>query len=83
MTLRPAGTGYRGTAKAQVTACTVGQQEIPETDTITLTLAPVKGNVRNGAWATWAGTMEMSAPYLSKGDEYCPSASWTFAVTSG
>ncbi len=83
VTLDPAGTGYTGTAEAQVTGCRTAQQVIPVTDTITLTLTPVKGKIDNGAWAAWGGTMVMSAPYVNEGDEYCPSGTWTFAVTSG
>jgi hypothetical protein len=82
MTLNPSGTGYSGTAEAQVTGCKLTQSVIPVTDTITLTLSPVKGKVDNRAWAAWTGTMVMSAPYLSEGNEYCPAGSWTFAVTS-
>ena len=82
MTLNPSGTGYSGTAEAQVTGCKLTQSVIPVTDTITLTLTPVKGRVDNGAWGAWTGTMVMSAPYLAEGNEYCPSGSWTFAVTS-
>jgi hypothetical protein len=83
VTLNPSGAGYSGTAEAQVTGCKTPQQVIPETDTITLTLTPVKGKVRNGAWAAWTGAMVMSAPYLNEGDGYCPSGTWSFAVTSG
>jgi hypothetical protein len=83
VTLDPSGAGYSGTAEAQVTGCKTAQQVIPETDTITLSLTPVKGKVDNGAWTAWTGTMVMSAPYLNEGSGYCPSGSWTFAVTSG
>jgi hypothetical protein len=83
VTLDPSGTGYSGTAEAQVTGCKTPTQVISETDTISLILKPAKGHVQNGAWSAWTGTMVMSAPYLSEGDEYCPSGTWTFAVTSG
>ncbi len=81
--LRRSGGGYSGTAEAKLTGCRTPQSVLAETDTITLTLAPAKGAVDNGAWTAWTGTMVMTAPYLSMGNGYCPSATWTFAVTSG
>jgi hypothetical protein len=81
--LRHSGAGYSGTAEAKLTGCRTPQSVIMETDTITLTLAPAKGAVDNGAWTAWTGTMVMSAPYLTMDNGYCPSATWTFAVTSG
>jgi len=80
--LRRSGSGYSGTATAKLTGCKAPQSVIMESDTITLTLAPAQGAVDNGAWTAWTGTMTMSAPYLAVGDGYCPSATWTFAVTS-
>jgi hypothetical protein len=80
--LSPSGAGYSGTAETHITGCRIAGQVFPETDTVTLTLAPVNGKVQNGAWTAWAGTMEMSAPYLNEDNEYCPAANWTFAVTS-
>jgi hypothetical protein len=84
ITLRSSGPGYSGTATAQVTGCKTATSVIPYTNTITLALTPTHGKVRNGAWTAWTGTMTMNAPYMDEGGGYyCPSGSWTFAVTSG
>lgn len=83
MTLHGSATGYTGTATAKVTGCETPTGVISYTNTITLALTPAKGEVRNGAWTAWTGTMTMTAPYMNEGGGYyCPSASWTFAVTS-
>ncbi len=83
VTLHGSGTGYSGTATAKITGCETGTGVIPYTNTITLALTPTKGKVRNGAWTAWTGTMTMTAPYMDEGGGYyCPSANWTFAVSS-
>ena len=84
ITLDRSGAGYSGTTKAQDSVCEISSTDlIPVTDTVSLTLAPVKGKVQNGAWTAWTGTMVVNSPYLNEGNEYCPSGSWTYALTSG
>jgi Fibronectin type III domain len=84
MTLHSSGSGYSGTATAKVTGCQTSTSVIPYVNTVTLVLTPAKGKVRNGAWTAWTGTMTMNAPYMDEGDGYyCPSGTWTFALTSG
>jgi Fibronectin type III domain len=84
ITLNRSGAGYSGSATAQVSGCEISSSDVVmETNSITLSLTPVNGKVVNGAWTAWTGTMVMSAPYIPEGSEYCPSGTWTFAVTSG
>lgn len=84
VTLRGSITGYSGTTTAKVTGCKTSTSVIPYTNVITLALTPSEGKVRNGAWTAWTGTMTMTAPYMDAGNGYyCPSGTWTFAVTSG
>lgn len=51
-----------------------------ETDTVTLTLTPVK--VRNGVWVGWTGIMTLSAPPVPVGGGTCGPAFWSLTVTS-
>lgn len=74
--LHGSGGKYSGTTSAQISACST----VKDTNTVTLTINP-KGAVTNGAWRTWKGTMQVSAPYTTVGDEFCPAQSWTFAVS--
>jgi hypothetical protein len=74
--LHNSGGKYSGTTKAQISKCST----VNDTNTITLSIAP-KGAVTNGAWNAWTGTMKVSAPYTTVGDEFCPAQSWTFAVS--
>jgi hypothetical protein len=74
--LHESGGRYSGTTQAQISKCST----VTDMNTITLSIA-AKGAVTNGAWTAWTGTMKVSAPYTTVGDEYCPAQSWTFAVS--
>jgi hypothetical protein len=66
--VHPSGSGaaYTGSGKAKVTYCGGAPPKgTPETDTFTLTMAPVKGSVRNGAWGAWSGTVVLNAPVVT------------------
>jgi hypothetical protein len=76
LTLNSSGGTYTGSTNAQVSMCSSSKV----TNTITLSLA-AKGAVTNGAWNAWKGTMKVSSPYTTVGNEYCPAQSWSFAVT--
>jgi hypothetical protein len=76
MTLRGSGRSYGGSATAQISTC---GGSVKVTNTVTLSIN-AKGAVTNGAWDAWTGTMQVSTPYITVGDEYCPTASWSFAV---
>lgn len=77
VTLRGSGRSYGGSAKAQISAC----GSVHVTNTITLSVN-AKGAVSNGAWSGWTGTMQVSSPYTTVGNEYCPTQSWSFSVTT-
>jgi hypothetical protein len=76
LTLNSSGGTYTGSTNAQVSMCSSSKV----TNTITLSIA-AKGAVTNGAWNAWKGTMKVSSPYTTVGNEYCPAQSWSFAVT--
>jgi hypothetical protein len=83
--MHPSGSGgeYSGSSTAKVTYCG-GKPPAgtAETDTFTMTMAPARGSVRNGAWGAWSGTVVLTAPtvYLAAG--YCPGGTWTLALKS-
>jgi hypothetical protein len=74
--LHGSGAKYSGSTQTQISTCST----VEDTNTVTLTVDP-KGAVSNGAWSTWTGTMTVSAPYTTVGNEFCPAQSWTFAVS--
>ena len=77
--LTSSGAGYTGSIKkSKLTACsTVGV-----TDTVTVTLTPSKGDISNGAWGRFTGTVVVSAPYTSVGGGYyCPAGNWNFSLS--
>jgi hypothetical protein len=76
LTLNSSGGTYTGSTNAQVSMCS----STKVTNTITLSIA-AKGAVTNGAWNAWKGTMKVSSPYTTVGNEFCPAQSWSFAVT--
>jgi hypothetical protein len=76
--LTGSGNSYKGSATAQITHC--GSANVK--NTITLNITPDKGAVSNGGWTSWSGTWVLSAPYIQPNStQFCPSQSWTFAVT--
>jgi Fibronectin type III domain len=75
MKLHGSGRSFGGSAKAQISSC--GSVDV--TNTITLSIS-AKGAVTNGAWDTWTGTMQVSSPYTTVGNEYCPTQSWSFSI---
>jgi hypothetical protein len=78
MTLTSAGSGYAGTATADVTKC----GSINVHNTVTLRITPNKGAVDNGGWNAWSGTMVLSSPYvMATSTTFCPVQSWDFDVT--
>jgi hypothetical protein len=83
--MRPSGSGgaYTGSGKARVTYCGgVPPKGTAETDTITVTMTPARGSVRNGAWGAWTGAVVLRAPALTVAAGSCPEGTWTFALKS-
>jgi hypothetical protein len=83
--MHPPGSGgaYTGSGKATVTYCGGAPPKgTPETDTFTLTMAPVKGSVRNGAWGAWRGTVVLNAPVMNLAAGTCPAGTWAYALKS-
>jgi hypothetical protein len=74
----PSGDGYTGSIQAKLASC-VG---IETTDTLAVTLTPKTSDISNGAWGDWTGTAAVTMPYTSAGDDYCPSQSWNFSLSS-
>jgi len=74
------GGAYTGSAKAKVTYCGKPPSGTPETDTFTVTMAPARGSVHNGAWGAWNGTVMLYAPPLTVAAGSCPAGTWTIAV---
>jgi hypothetical protein len=73
------GAGYSGNfTRAKLTECsTVGVS-----GTITVTITPAKGQISNGAWGDWTGTVVVSTPYTSVGGgSYCPASNWNFSLS--
>src|SRR5215469_1546112 len=78
MTLTSSGSGYAGSAKAEVTKC--GSVNVK--NTVTLRITPNQGAVSNGAWNAWSGAMVLSSPYvMASSTTFCPVQSWNFTVT--
>jgi Fibronectin type III domain len=73
------GTGYTGSlTKSNLLKCsTVGVS-----GTIKITITPDKGQISNGAWGGFTGTVVLSTPYTSVGGGYyCPAGDWDFSVS--
>jgi Fibronectin type III domain len=78
MILTGSGSGYAGSAHADVTKC----GSINVHNTVTLHITPDKGAVTNGGWNSWSGTMVLSSPYvMASSTTFCPVQSWNFGVT--
>jgi fibronectin type III domain protein len=78
MTLTSSGSGYAGSAQAEITKC----GSINVKNTVTLSIAPNKGAVQNGGWNAWSGTMVLTSPYVTASSTtFCAVQSWHFAVT--
>jgi hypothetical protein len=76
--LSPSGSGYSGSTTAKLTQC--GATVV--TNTVTLSLAPNSGAVKQGAWTAWHGTMQVSSPYIQvSSSSYCAQQSWQFSLT--
>ena len=73
------GLGYSGSfSRAKLTECS----SVGVSGTITVTIAPDKGQVSNGAWGGWTGTVVLSTPYTSVGGgSYCPAENWNFSLS--
>jgi Fibronectin type III domain len=76
LTLNSSGGDYTGSTKAQISYCGSAKS----TNTVTLRIAPT-GAVADGAWNAWSGTMQVSSPYVTVGDEFCAAQSWSFTMT--
>jgi hypothetical protein len=73
------GAGYSGSfSRAKLSECsTVGVS-----GAIKITLTPDKGEISNGAWGGWTGTVVLSTPYASVGGGYyCPASNWDFSLS--
>ena len=78
MTMRGSGSGYSGSATADITKC----GSINVKNTVTLSINANKGAVQNGGWNAWSGTMVLSSPYVTAtSTTFCPAQSWKFSVT--
>jgi len=72
------GAGYSGSlSKARLTECSGTGVK----GTITVTITPDQGQISNGAWGGWTGTVVLSTPYVSVGSGYCPAANWNFSLS--
>jgi Fibronectin type III domain len=75
----PSGAGYTGSIKAHFVACV----KTMTTDTLVVTLTPDKGDISNGAWGKWTGTVMITTPYTTLSDgTYCPSGNWDYSVST-
>jgi hypothetical protein len=76
--LSPSGGGYSGSTTAKITNC--GGTAV--TNTISLSLTPNSGAVKQGGWTSWHGTMQVSSPYIQvSSSNYCPQQSWQFSLS--
>jgi hypothetical protein len=76
VTLHGSGGDYTGSTEAQISYCGSARA----TNTVTLRIAP-RGAAADGAWNAWSGSMQVSSPYVTVGDEFCAAQSWTFTMT--
>ena len=77
VTLAGSGDTYSGSVKGQFSHCST----INLTDTLTVRVTANKGQVSNGAWRGWTGTVVLTSPYTSAGGgSYCPASSWDFSL---
>ncbi|MGH3171333.1 MAG: fibronectin type III domain-containing protein [Trebonia sp.] len=78
MTMSRSGGGYAGRTTAQITEC--GSVQVRNNVILNVT----GGQVTNGAWSSWTGTMVITSPYATANStSYCPSQSWRFSVAGG
>ena len=78
LTLTATGNAYAGSTTASITMC--GSVNVK--NTVTVRIAANSGGVDNGAWNSWGGTMELSSPYVSTGNQFCSPQSWQFSLTA-
>jgi Fibronectin type III domain len=69
---------YSGSTKADLTTCA----SVNVKDTVTVRIAAKNGAVSNGAWQSWGGTMDISQPYVTAGNQFCSPSAWTFALSA-
>jgi hypothetical protein len=75
--LAGSGTSYSASVKGPFSRCGT----VTTTDTLTLHVTANKGQVNNGAWAGWTGTVVLTEPYTTSGSGYCPTQSWYFSLS--
>jgi hypothetical protein len=78
LNLTPTGNAYTGSTTASITTC--GSVNVK--NTVTVRIAANSGGVNNGAWNSWGGTLELSSPYVSTGNQFCSPQSWQFSLTA-
>lgn len=77
--LTPADGGYQGTAtNVQFSHCGGVNSYV----TVTLRIYPDRGDVANGAWTAWYGTMTLAYAGQTLGGSYCSAGEWDVALTS-
>ena len=68
---------YSGKVKRKFSSC--GGTRV--TDTITVRIAPKRGEITpGGEWLFWTGHVVVAAPYTSISGAYCPAQSWKFSL---
>ena len=77
VTLTGSGDTYSGSVTGQFSHCSTTKV----TDTLTVRVTANKGQVSNGAWRGWIGTVVLASPYTDAGGGYtCPTQSWDFSL---
>jgi Fibronectin type III domain len=87
VTLKPSGSHYVGTTKAQIFACGSTGLVGFTTDTVDVDISPV--HTSGGAWSTFKGTVDVTMPYsayytslhVQSTTMYCPDQTWYFTVS--
>ena len=85
VTMARAGAVYRGKITKNIFPCGTGSNSFPVRSGLTIRVKLTKAQVDNEAWtaAAWHGTAQVSSPYTSSGNFYCPAAHQTIALTGG
>jgi hypothetical protein len=76
--LTPADGGYAGQASdVQYSHCAGVNSYV----TVILRIYPDSGDVWDGAWSSWHGTMTLVYPGQTTGDSSCAGGDWDLAIT--
>lgn len=77
-TLNRSGAVYTGSAKARIARC----GSSTGSNTLAVSVKVTGGEMIDAAWAAsnWTGSLVLSLPYTTSGNDYCPSQSATFSI---